>query len=72
MSEQLRLAEACRDLVREKREAMRACHRSIDDLYEQIKMIQEKECPHPETEYVPDASGNNDDWDKCLYCGGAA
>ena len=26
-------------------------------------------CPHLETIYHPDASGNNDSWDECNLCG---
>ena len=33
----------------------------------QIRDIQ-MECNHPETEYHPDASGNNDTWHTCLIC----
>jgi len=28
-----------------------------------------KKCPHQESEYIPDPSGNNDSGYKCLICG---
>ena len=34
---------------------------------EQSKL--KKECPHPVTQYYPDASGNNDSTTTCLCCG---
>jgi hypothetical protein len=27
------------------------------------------ECKHEHTTYYPDASGNNDSWDECNFCG---
>ncbi len=29
-----------------------------------------RRCPHKQTKYWPDASGNNDSWTECLDCGG--
>ena len=33
-----------------------------------IKAAQER-CPHVEVEYIPDPSGNNDSYHRCLTCG---
>lgn len=38
------------------------------DIYRQISEIR-AQCPHDSTEYVPDASGNNDSYHYCLVCG---
>ena len=40
-------------------------HKKLDD---QLAEVRQK-CPHLETEYYPDASGNNDSWTECKWCG---
>lgn len=46
-------------------------HREILDAHERytrrMKELQER-CPHKETRYFPDASGNNDSWIECVDC----
>ena len=41
---------------------------TLKELDDQLAEVRQK-CPHLETEYYPDASGNNDSWTECKWCG---
>lgn len=41
---------------------------ALKGLDEQLGAVRKK-CPHLETQYYPDASGNNDSWYECKWCG---
>lgn len=63
-------AEMCREVER-----LNKLHKELRGMLEaklsnidmEIRSLQKK-CPHPITEWEPDASGNNDDTTECLCC----
>ena len=49
-------------------EAGTGYRRTLKELDEQLDSVRKK-CPHLETRYYPDASGNNDSYYECKWCG---
>ena len=55
--------------INEEREQADSTHKArLNGLDEQLDAVRER-CPHLETRYFPDASGNNDSYYECKWCG---
>jgi len=55
--------------ISEERSLTEAEHKVVlKGLDEQLAAVRAK-CPHIETSYFPDASGNNDSYYQCKWCG---
>ena len=52
----------------EREEASAVHNATIKELDKQLITVRKK-CQHIGTEYYPDASGNNDSWTECKWCG---
>jgi hypothetical protein len=52
----------------EKEKRQKAFEESLKGLNKIMSLAQHL-CDHSETEYIPDASGNNDSYHVCLICG---
>jgi len=55
--------------ISEERREVDSTHKArLKGLDEQLAAVRAK-CPHIETRYYPDASGNNDSYYECKWCG---